>query len=60
LPTLFAATAPEAKGGVYYGPNKMGETRGFPSIAKIPAQAEDLEVSLKLWKVSQKLTRVEF
>lgn len=28
LPTLFAATSPEAKGGVYYGPNKMSETRG--------------------------------
>ena len=60
LPTLYAATAPEAKGGVYYGPNKMGETRGFPSFAKIPAQAEDLEVSLKLWEVSQKLAKVEF
>jgi len=60
LPTLFAATAPEAKGGFYYGPNKMRETRGFPSIAKIPAQAEDLAVSLKLWEVSQKLAKVEF
>jgi NAD(P)-dependent dehydrogenase (short-subunit alcohol dehydrogenase family) len=60
LPTLYAATAPEAKGGLYYGPNKMGETRGFPSIAKIPAQAEDINVSLKLWEVSQKLAKVEF
>lgn len=60
LPTLYAATAPEAKGGLYYGPNKMGETRGFPSIAKIPAQAENLDVSLKLWGISQKLAKVEF
>lgn len=60
LPTLFAATSPEAQGGLYYGPNKMSETRGFPSIAKIPEQANDLEVAQKLWEVSRKLANVEF
>ncbi|WP_299183059.1 SDR family oxidoreductase [uncultured Chryseobacterium sp.] len=60
LPTLFAATSPEAKASMYYGPNKKSETRGFPAVAKIPAQAEDLEVSHKLWAVSEKLTNVEF
>ena len=60
LPTLFAATSPEAKGGMYYGPNKMSETRGFPSIAKIPEQANDSEVAKKLWEVSQKLAKVTF
>jgi NAD(P)-dependent dehydrogenase (short-subunit alcohol dehydrogenase family) len=60
LPTLYAATSPEAKGGVYYGPNKMSETRGFPSVAKIPAQAKDVNISLKLWEVSKELAKVEF
>lgn len=60
LPTLYAATSPEAKGGVYYGPNKMGETRGFPAIAKIPAQAEDVNAALKLWEISLKLAKVGF
>lgn len=60
LPTLYAATSPEARGGLYYGPDKMSETRGFPSIAKIPAQALDANVSLKLWEVSQALAKVEF
>ncbi|MCE7053452.1 SDR family oxidoreductase [Algoriphagus sp. AGSA1] len=60
LPTLFAATSPDAKGGAYYGPNKLSETRGFPSIAKIPTQAADRDVSLKLWEISKKLTKVEF
>lgn len=41
LPTLFAATSPEARGGGYYGPDKMGDTRGFPAESKIPSQAED-------------------
>lgn len=60
LPTLYAATSPDAKGGVYYGPNKMSETRGFPAVAKIPAQALDENVALKLWEVSQVLAGVEF
>ncbi|GAA4329372.1 SDR family oxidoreductase [Mucilaginibacter gynuensis] len=60
LPTLYAATSPEAKGGAYYGPNKMTETRGFPAIAKIPSQAEDENVAAKLWEVSQELSGVDF
>ncbi len=60
LPTLFAATAKEAKAGLYYGPNKMGETRGFPAVAKIPAQAEDKTVAARLWEVSKTLAKVEF
>ncbi len=60
LPTLYAATSPEAKGGLYYGPNKMGETRGYPIIAKLPTQAEDTITALKLWEVSQQLAKVQF
>lgn len=60
LPTLYAATSPEAKGGLYYGPDKLSETRGFPTIAKIPAQAEDRSVATKLWEVSLQLAKVEF
>lgn len=60
LPTLYAATSPEAKGGVYYGPDKLMETRGFPAVAKIPAQAEDVQDSRRLWKISQELSKVEF
>ena len=36
LPTLFAATAPEAKSGAYYGPNRMSETRGHPALWRVP------------------------
>jgi NAD(P)-dependent dehydrogenase (short-subunit alcohol dehydrogenase family) len=60
LPTLYAATSPRAIGGLYYGPNKMSETRGFPTIAKIPVQARDLNVALKLWAISKELANVEF
>lgn len=30
LPTLFSATSPLARSGVYYGPDRMNEMRGFP------------------------------
>ncbi len=60
LPTLYAATAPQAKGGQYYGPDKLGETRGFPTVAKIPAQAQDLHVAAKLWDISIDLAKVAF
>ncbi|MET0300438.1 MAG: SDR family oxidoreductase, partial [Flavitalea sp.] len=60
LPTLYAATSPDAKAGSYYGPGKMMETRGFPSISKIPAQAEDKNVALKLWRISEELAEVSF
>ena len=56
LPTLFAATSPHAAGGAYYGPDKLGETRGAPALAKIPAQAEDARTAARLWDVSEQLT----
>lgn len=59
-PSLYAATAIEAKGGSYYGPSKMNEMRGYPNFAKVPPQAEDTQVAKKLWEVSEKLTNVKF
>ena len=60
LPTLFAATSPDAKGGAYYGPDRLSEGRGYPAEAKIPAQALDATVSTRLWEVSQDYTGVAF
>ncbi|SFW60983.1 MULTISPECIES: SDR family oxidoreductase [Pseudomonas] len=60
LPTLFAATSPQAQGGVYYGPDRLGETRGYPAIAKVPAQALDTSVAARLWLESQGLTEAVF
>lgn len=60
LPTLFAATSPEAKGGAYYGPGKLNETRGAPASAKIPRQALDTGSAARLWGVSEALTGTHF
>ncbi|WP_208510473.1 SDR family oxidoreductase [Variovorax paradoxus] len=60
LPTLFAATSPQARGGAYYGPNRLGETRGYPVLARIPPQALDKNVAAKLWLESEALTGAVF
>ncbi|MCX6047830.1 MAG: SDR family oxidoreductase [Chloroflexi bacterium] len=60
LPTLFAATSPNAKAGTYYGPDRFNETRGLPAEAKVPPQAQDMSVAARLWNVSENLTGVKF
>jgi len=60
LPTLFAATSPNANPGAYYGPDKMGETRGSPTLAKIPPKAEDAGIAARLWEISVRLAGVSF
>lgn len=60
LPTLFAATSPVVQAGAYYGPDKMGETRGYPALSKVPAPALDEAAAARLWDVSELLTRTSF
>jgi NAD(P)-dependent dehydrogenase (short-subunit alcohol dehydrogenase family) len=60
LPTLFAATSPQAEGGGYYGPNGLYELKGPPAPARIMPQAMDKAGAGKLWDVSQQLTGVSF
>ena len=60
LPTLFAATSPEAQPAGYYGPNWIYELKGPPVPAKIMSQAKDAAVAARLWDVSAALTGVSF
>lgn len=60
LPTLFAATSPEARPGGYYGPDRLGETRGFPAAAAPPPQALDAGAAERLWRYSAALTDARF
>ncbi|WP_288587181.1 SDR family oxidoreductase [uncultured Methylobacterium sp.] len=60
LPTLYAAAAPAAKAGGYYGPIRLGETRGAPGPARIPAQALDEAAATRLWEMSERLAGVSF
>jgi NAD(P)-dependent dehydrogenase (short-subunit alcohol dehydrogenase family) len=60
LPTLFAAAAPTAQAGGFYGPDGFLETKGYPAPAKIPARAQDRTVAQQLWKESERLAGVSF
>jgi Dehydrogenases with different specificities (related to short-chain alcohol dehydrogenases) len=60
LPALFGATALEATAGAYYGPDKMGEIRGHPARARVPAAALDGAVARRLWQCSEELTGISF
>ncbi|GGE05036.1 dehydrogenase [Aureimonas endophytica] len=60
LPTLLAATSPDVRGGGYYGPDKLAETRGFPTRAKPPAASLDIHAAKRLWDVSEDLVGLGF
>jgi NAD(P)-dependent dehydrogenase (short-subunit alcohol dehydrogenase family) len=59
-PILFAATSPEARPGVYYGPGGFSELRGAPAPALIMPRARDAAAAARLWDVSGKLTGTSF
>ncbi|WHS62452.1 oxidoreductase [Pseudomonas sp. G2-4] len=60
LPTLYAATAPEAVAGAYYGPTGDEEKRGPLGFAKTPAAATEVADAEQLWTVSERLTGVTY
>jgi NAD(P)-dependent dehydrogenase (short-subunit alcohol dehydrogenase family) len=58
LPLLYAATAPDVRGGDYYGPDGPGSLRGLPTLVAPPRRALDSELAARLWAVSERLTGV--
>jgi NAD(P)-dependent dehydrogenase (short-subunit alcohol dehydrogenase family) len=58
LPTLFAATAYEARAAGYYGPDGIFEMKGAVASAFISAKAKDAGLARRLWQVSEELTGV--
>ena len=60
LPTLYAATAPDVRGGEYFGPDSWFEMRGHPRRVGATARARDERAAERLWLVSENLTGVRF
>jgi NAD(P)-dependent dehydrogenase (short-subunit alcohol dehydrogenase family) len=60
LPVLRAATDPGALGGQYYGPDGLGESRGYPKVVASSPQSYDVATQRRLWTVSEELTGVKF
>jgi hypothetical protein len=60
-PTLYAAVAPNAEGGAYYGPRGFYETvRGGVTFAHLPRLARSDVDNDRLWRLSEQLTGVTF
>jgi protochlorophyllide reductase len=57
LPQLFAATAPAAKPGGFYGPGGLGNLKGYPKACRIAPAALDAAACTRLWDVSEELCR---
>ena len=58
LPSLFAATAPDARGGAYYGPDFL--LRGHPARSPAMPAAHNPRTARRLWEVSEELTGVMY
>lgn len=60
LPTLYAATSPEAQGGQYIGPDGRGEMGGHPKVVEPRPHALDEQAGRRLWTISEQLTNVVY
>ena len=58
LPMLYAATAPEAEGGDYFGPDGRLGWKGYPKKVESSEDSHNMEDAKKLWKISEKLTGI--
>lgn len=60
LPQLRAATEPGLRGGRFFGPARLGETRGPVTDARLGEEAADPAVARRLWTAAEKLTGVTY
>lgn len=58
LPQLYAATATDVRGGEYFGPTGLGETRGAPGRAAVSRAARNEHTAQRLWERTAQLTGV--
>jgi NAD(P)-dependent dehydrogenase (short-subunit alcohol dehydrogenase family) len=61
LPTLYAATSPDAAPDGYYGPNGVtGMSGGQPGVARRSRRSQDHAVAAQLWDAAVRLTGVSY
>ena len=58
LPTLYAATMPDVRTGEFYGPDGIGEIRGFPCRVDSSRASKDTLAAERLWAAASELTGV--
>ncbi|WP_432842075.1 oxidoreductase [Dactylosporangium sp. CA-092794] len=60
LPQLLAATEPGVRGGQFFGPSGLFETRGRVTEARRSQEAADPAVGKRLWAAAEELTGVSY
>ena len=60
LPSLYAATSDQARSGGFYGPTKLGGSRGAPGPSGSNKRSRDELVAAGLWELSESLTGVTY
>jgi NAD(P)-dependent dehydrogenase (short-subunit alcohol dehydrogenase family) len=60
LPTLYAATSPDAQPGHFYGPDGFRQMRGYPVEVRAEQQPYDESLAAQLWQVSEQRTSVHY
>jgi NAD(P)-dependent dehydrogenase (short-subunit alcohol dehydrogenase family) len=60
LAQLRAATEPGVRGGQFFGPSRLWETRGRVAEARLSREAADPAVGKRLWAAAEELTGVSY
>jgi NAD(P)-dependent dehydrogenase (short-subunit alcohol dehydrogenase family) len=60
LPQLYAATAPDVKGGDFYAPGGFLQRAGYPKKLRSSPRSYDEAVARQLWDVSEELTGISY
>ena len=60
LPTLRAATDPDAIGGTYYGPDGFMQLTGYPVVVTSSSRSHSREDQRRLWVESEQLTGITY
>ncbi|GAA1797378.1 hypothetical protein GCM10009682_18750 [Luedemannella flava] len=60
LPQLRAATEPGVRGGQFFGPSGLWETRGRVTEARLSREAADPAIGKRLWAAAEELTGVSY
>ena len=60
LPSLYAATSPEAEGGIFYGPDSFFRLRGYPAPMAVNRKHIHPDDARRLWEVAEQMSGVPF
>ncbi|HEX4442074.1 MAG TPA: SDR family oxidoreductase [Galbitalea sp.] len=60
LPAVYAATSPDAKGGLFYGPKGFQHLSGAPAEEPLYSRLDRPDDGRRIWELSERLAGVSF